>query len=75
MHQQITSGKITQEEISLCLEQISLGLAYMAAIFWFLMPNEIRSEVSLTMTSVPEMNNPQTLIKVCFVWKYLVQAS
>jgi hypothetical protein len=75
MHQQITTGKITQEEISPFLEQISLGLAYLAAIFWFLMPNEIRFEISLTMSSVPEMNNPQTLIKVCFVWKYLVQAS
>jgi hypothetical protein len=39
------------------------------------MPNEIRFEISLTMSSVPEMNNPQTLIKVCFVWKYRVQAS
>jgi hypothetical protein len=75
MHQQITTGKFTREEISPCLEQISLGLAYMAAIFWSLMPNEIRFEISLTMSSVPEMNNPQTLIKVRFVWKYLVQAS
>jgi hypothetical protein len=54
MHQQITTGKLTQEDICPCLEPISLGLAYMAAIFWFLMPNEIRFEISLTMSSVSQ---------------------